>query len=97
MKSMLLIYIDAMETVRKQLKISGKVQGVGYRYFTQQNARSMNINGWVQNMPDGTVEMLLIGSSEKVQQMIQILWENPLPFAVCPYPSLRSAYSNLNT
>jgi acylphosphatase len=91
---MLLITIDAMETVRKQLKISGRVQGVGYRYFTQQNARSMNINGWVQNMPDGTVEVLLIGSSEKVQQMIQKLWEGPLPSAFCV---LRSAYSNLNT
>ena len=66
-----------METVKKHLKITGRVQGVGYRYFVRQNAESLNINGWVRNMPDGTVEVLLIGNAGDVQQMIQKLWEGP--------------------
>ena len=66
-----------MKTIRKQLKIAGRVQGVGYRHFVKKNAESLNTNGWVQNMKDGTVEALLIGSSEEVQQMIQKLWEGP--------------------
>lgn len=76
-KSIGLIIIEIMKTIRKYLKISGRVQGVGYRYFTLQNAKSLNIHGWVQNMPDGTVEVLLIGNSGDLQQMIQKLWKGP--------------------
>ena len=49
---------------RMQLRhytILGKVQGVGYRYFTNEIAISAGLKGWVKNMPDGSVECLVGG------------------------------------
>jgi acylphosphatase len=51
--------------------ISGKVQGVGYRFATKQQAQKLGINGWVSNLPDGRVEAVLAGDRSAVQQMIQ--------------------------
>lgn len=39
-----------------QISVRGRVQGVGFRYFTEQTARRLNVAGWVQNRPDGSVE-----------------------------------------
>ena len=49
-----------METVH--LFISGKVQGIGYRQFIKSFARKNSVFGWVQNLPDGRVEVVLQGS-----------------------------------
>lgn len=57
--------------------ISGRVQGVGIRYATQRVARSLGVNGWVRNRPDGSVEALLSGASEKVEQLIEWLRKGP--------------------
>lgn len=56
-----------------QLKIvvSGKVQGVGYRYFTQMKAVQFGITGWVRNRQDGTVEMLTTGTRENLDLFIE--------------------------
>lgn len=61
----------------KYLKIRGRVQGVGYRYFTLQNARELGVAGWVKNMRDGSVEVVLSGSKEQVGRMIERLKEGP--------------------
>ncbi len=45
-----------MAIVARHFRITGKVQGVGYRYFTQCTARELGLVGWVKNMPDGSVE-----------------------------------------
>lgn len=37
--------------------VTGRVQGVGFRWFTQNRARSLGLCGWVRNMPNGTVEV----------------------------------------
>lgn len=47
----------------------GRVQGVGFRYFVMQNASELGITGWVENMPDGTVEMELQGTPEKIAEL----------------------------
>jgi acylphosphatase len=58
--------------VRAHLFISGKVQGVGYRFSTQDMAVLLKLNGWVRNLRDGRVEAVFEGSKEKVEEML--LW-----------------------
>ncbi|MDZ7719687.1 MAG: acylphosphatase [Balneolaceae bacterium] len=66
-----------METTSKHLIISGRVQGVGFRYFTYKTAKKLNIKGWVKNLQDGTVETVFTGSPENVYNMMEELKEGP--------------------
>lgn len=66
-----------MGTVKKHLSISGQVQGVGFRYFTSKEASRKNLNGWVKNLPDGSVEVFLAGEEHKVEEMIKKLNDGP--------------------
>lgn len=51
--------------------IKGRVQGVFYRNWTIENAKELGLKGWVRNRRDGSVEALLSGRSEKVEEMEQ--------------------------
>lgn len=66
-----------MDKISKHLIISGRVQGVGFRYFTYRTAKSLEIKGWVQNLSDGTVETVISGSKKNVSNMIGKLKEGP--------------------
>ena len=57
-----------METVH--LVIKGKVQGVFYRASAKDVATELNIKGWVKNMPDGNVEMLVSGDKDQLEKFI---------------------------
>lgn len=60
------------------LKIKGRVQGVGYRRWAERKARKIgSISGWVVNMPDGSVEILMRGLEASVEQMILACYEGP--------------------
>jgi len=50
-------------------RIKGHVQGVGYRFFIQQLANEKNIKGWAKNLDDGSVEVLLQGTREDVNEL----------------------------
>jgi acylphosphatase len=75
----------------KYLKIKGRVQGVGFRYFTRQNARDLNIRGWVKNMPDGSVETVITGNCEQIFQMVKRLREGPRSARVTEIEELDTA------
>jgi tRNA pseudouridine55 synthase len=60
-----------------QAKIYGKVQGVGYRYFTEKIAKNLNILGYVKNLEDGTVEVVAQGKEEDLQKFIEQLKIGP--------------------
>ena len=56
--------------VTKHLIISGRVQGVGFRFYTQRKARELGVTGWVRNRRDGGVEAMVQGSAGAVESMI---------------------------
>lgn len=57
--------------------IRGRVQGVGYRDWTQGRARTLGLAGWVRNRADGTVEALLSGPAAEVAQMLKDVQQGP--------------------
>ncbi|MBE6084745.1 MAG: acylphosphatase [Selenomonas ruminantium] len=54
---------------------TGRVQGVGFRMFVQQNAMNLGITGWVKNMSDGTVTMELQGPQSAIDRLEAIIRE----------------------
>jgi acylphosphatase len=68
-----------MRTVR--LKITGRVQGVGYRVWAEHTALSLGISGWVRNRSDGSVELLATGGDDAVASLIEACRQGP-PAAV---------------
>jgi acylphosphatase len=56
--------------VTKHLLISGRVQGVGFRFYMERKARALGVAGWVRNRHDGSVEAMIQGSAETVDAMI---------------------------
>ena len=59
------------------VRVTGRVQGVGFRYWTAQQARELGLAGWVRNEPDGSVAALLGGSDEAVADMLARLRQGP--------------------
>ncbi len=57
--------------------LSGRVQGVGFRYFTRQAAASLGVSGSVRNRPDGTVEVEVFGPVERVEAFRARLLRGP--------------------
>jgi acylphosphatase len=64
-------------TVIRRVVISGRVQGVGYRAWTEHVAGRRGLAGWVRNRRDGSVEALFVGSSDEVAAMIAACREGP--------------------
>ena len=57
--------------IAKHLLIRGRVQGVGYRQATVDQARRLKLRGWVRNRSDGDVEALVFGEPQAVDQLIR--------------------------
>lgn len=53
--------------------VKGRVQGVSFRYYTRQQAFRLGIVGWVQNNPDGTVEVMAQGNREQLEELLDFL------------------------
>jgi len=59
------------------MRVYGRVQGVGFRYFTQQVARRLHICGTVRNLPDSSVEIFAAGASENLDEFISAIRQGP--------------------
>lgn len=57
--------------------ISGRVQGVGFRAFVAHEAMLRGLGGWVRNRRDGTVEALLTGAPEAIEEMAELVRRGP--------------------
>ena len=57
--------------------VSGRVQGVGYRYFVQGRAIELGLSGYVKNLPNGDVELEAEGPRPKVDRLLSHLHEGP--------------------
>ena len=66
-----------MDTITKLLRIDGRVQGVGFRDFVQRRARRLGVTGWVRNRVDGSVEAVVQGSADAVNQLIAMATQGP--------------------
>jgi len=57
--------------------VSGMVQGVFYRSWTEETAEELGLKGWVRNLPDGRVEALFEGEKSRVERMIELCRKGP--------------------
>lgn len=64
------------------VRISGRVQGVGFRDWTARQAEGLKLSGWVRNMPDGRVEAVFSGSRAAVEAMLEACRSGPSMAAV---------------
>jgi acylphosphatase len=64
---------------KQQLRavVSGRVQGVSFRYYTEQRARQLGLVGHVRNLPDGTVEVVAEGDRRALQSLLLWLHRGP--------------------
>jgi acylphosphatase len=67
----------ATNQIARRYFVSGIVQGVGFRYFTQDEAERLQLAGFVRNLRDGRVEVYAIGSDEKLARLRGLLERGP--------------------
>ena len=60
-----------------KVNVTGRVQGVGFRYSTQRKAQSLGVNGWVRNERDGSVTVVAEGPKSAVDSLVQWLQDGP--------------------
>lgn len=64
-------------TICRRFTVSGRVQGVGFRYAACDEARRLAITGWVRNLRSGDVEAVACGAADPVRAFEQWLWRGP--------------------
>jgi acylphosphatase len=68
---------DIRNLITRHLKITGKVQGVGFRRHTQRKAEELGVHGWVRNRLDGTVEAVMQGPADAVEALVAWAHDGP--------------------
>ncbi|WP_115073070.1 acylphosphatase [Canicola haemoglobinophilus] len=63
--------------MKKQFSVYGRVQGVGFRYFTWREARKIGVLGYVKNMPDGSVYVVAVGKDTQISHFYDYLRLGP--------------------
>jgi acylphosphatase len=63
--------------IARRFVVSGRVQGVGFRFFACEVAELEGVRGWVRNLPDGRVEILAEGDREAVERMERRIRRGP--------------------
>jgi acylphosphatase len=71
-----------MTSAARRIVVEGRVQGVGFRWWTVGQAHALGLTGWVRNRRDGTVEILAAGESAAIERLIAACREGPPGAAV---------------
>jgi acylphosphatase len=66
-----------MGIIRRRVLVRGRVQGVGFRYWTRGKAEHLGVHGWVRNRADGSVEAEVEGEPGAVSELIEVLRRGP--------------------
>ncbi|WP_413527349.1 acylphosphatase [Marinilactibacillus psychrotolerans] len=72
---------EKLEKVKVSIRIFGTVQGVGFRFTTKQTADEIGVTGIVRNENDGSVYSEAVGTSDQINQFIEVLRKGPSPAA----------------
>ena len=72
-----MLTIEVNRKMQLFVLISGKVQGVGFRDFTQMNAKQLGINGYAKNLPNGKVEVVAEGNKSQLDALVALLKKGP--------------------
>ena len=67
-----------MTVIARRAVVSGRVQGVGFRFFAERAAREAGVRGWVRNVPDGSVETFAEGEEKAVRLYLETLRKGPV-------------------
>jgi acylphosphatase len=63
--------------IRRRVRVSGRVQGVGFRYRCAEAASALGLAGWIRNQPDGSVEAVFEGAEAAVDSMTEWMRQGP--------------------
>jgi acylphosphatase len=66
-----------MDHQRVHARVRGRVQGVGFRFFTEDRAAELGVTGWVRNLPDGSVELMAEGPRTDLERLIAAVRRGP--------------------
>ena len=84
--------------ISRRYLVRGRVQGVGFRWFVEREARALGIAGWVRNNEDGAVEVVAAGSAEQLAALKSKLQQGPRAARVDDIQESEiAAISNMNT
>lgn len=73
---------EHVSVVRRAATVTGRVQGVSFRWYTEQRARELGLTGWVRNHDDGSVRLEAQGPEPAVAELVAWLQEGPAPARV---------------
>ncbi|HEX9690147.1 MAG TPA: acylphosphatase [Thermoanaerobaculia bacterium] len=71
--------------IARRALISGRVQGVGFRFFAERAAREAGVRGWVRNLPDGRVETVAEGEESAVARYLEKIRRGPFGGSVADF------------
>jgi acylphosphatase len=70
---------DTGRVIRLTAWVRGRVQGVGFRWWTRARALELGLRGWAANLPDGRVEVVAEGSRESCERLLELLRSDDTP------------------
>ena len=65
------------DRLARRFRVTGRVQGVGFRWFVSRAARGLGLAGWVRNLPDGSVEVVAAGAAVPLDRFAEELQRGP--------------------